>query len=361
MDKIILLLLVGVIGIILFHFMKKENFTYCRRYNTELPRVLREVLDEFSASITDLNDSCELYLPNYHNDNELEFVDYYIPRTDKYLTIYGAKELDRKNKIWNHLKQKYGRDKASTLIPECYDMNIDDEEEMVKDGNYYVMKGEVENAKGIIISNDKDKMKKEWLHSSTGYPFTIVQKAIKNPMLIKGRVYKLRMYVLVTCHNKEVNAYVHEKGGVFYAKKKFNPKRITYDNLVANSYWMKMLPQKFINEFMKELPEDLEEFQRYMALKNINVEDMYDKIDEKLRHIISAIDLCQKKPDKKMVNMYGIDMIFDENHEPWFIEMNAKPSLRFFNNRGLELKKGVWRDMFNMLIHDETKNMRQIL
>lgn len=357
MNKIILLALI----LLVVFFIKKENFTYCRRYNTELPRVIREVLDEFSANMTDLNDSCEVYLPNFHNNAELDFVDYYIPKTDKYLTIYNAKELDRKNKVWNHLKQKYGRKKASTLIPECYDLNLEDEEEMINDGDYYVMKGEVENAKGILISNDKKRMKKEWQESSTGYPFTIIQKAIKNPMLIKDRVYKLRMYVFVTCHNTQVNAFVHEKGGVFYAKKKFNPAKITYDNLVANSYWMKMLPQKFVNEFMRELPEDLEEFQRYMALQNINVEDMYDKIDEKLRHIISAIDLCKKHPSKKMVNMYGIDMIFDENFEPWFIEMNAKPSLRFFNKQGLKLKKQVWRDAFNYLVNDEMNNMRQIL
>ena len=46
MDKIILVLAVAIIGFMI----QRENFTYCRRYNTELPRVLREVLDEFSAN-----------------------------------------------------------------------------------------------------------------------------------------------------------------------------------------------------------------------------------------------------------------------------------------------------------------------
>lgn len=354
MDKIILILILTI----LVYFIRKENFTYCRRYNTELPRVMREVLDEFSADMTDLNNSCEIYIPNYHNNDELDYVDYFIPKTDKYLTIYNAKELDRKNKIWKNLKEKYGRERASTLIPECFE--LDEEEELINDG-YYLMKAEVENAKGILVTNDIERMKKEWKKSSIGYPFTIIQRLINNPMLIKERVFKLRMYVLVTCNNGKVNTYVHEKGGVFYAKSKFNSKKITYDNIVANSYWMKMLPEKYVNEFMSELPEDLDEFQQYMALQNINVEDMYDKIDEKLKQIVLAVDLCQKNPEKLMVNMYGIDMIFDANHEPWFIEMNAKPSLRFFNNQGLELKKNVWRDMFNMLIHGEINNMRQIL
>ena len=356
MDKIICFIF---FIIIVWYVIHRENFTYCRRYHTELPRVMKEVLDEFSANITDLNESCEVYLPNFHNNDELEYVDYYIPKTDKYLTIYGAKELDRKNKIWNHLKQKYGRKKASMLIPECFDLET--EENMIHDGDYYVMKGEVENAKGILITNDKERMKQEWSKSSTGYPFTIIQKAIKNPLLIKDRVFKLRMYVLVTCHQKKVQAFVHEKGGVFYAKKKFNPKKITYDNLVANSYWMKTLSPEFVSEFLSELPEDLAEFQRYMALQNISAEDLYDEIDNKLRHIIRAINLCQKHPEKKMVNMYGIDMIFDEHLQPWFIEMNAKPSLRFFNKQGLEMKKGVWRDMFNYLINNHMENMRQIL
>lgn len=356
MNKIIL---VFIIIIIIVFLRTKENFTYCRRYNTELPLVLKEVLDEFSAQLTNLNDSCEIYLPNYHNNKELEYVDYFIPKTDKYLTIYNAKELDHKNKIWNNLKQKYGRERASKLIPECY--NMDEEEDMIIDGNYYVMKGEVENAQGIIISNDKEKMKKEWKQSSTGYPFTIVQKALTNPLLIKERVFKLRLYLLVTCFQKNVSAYIHEQGGVFYAKKKFTPNKITYDNLVANSYWMKMLPKSFIDEFMSTLPENLDEFQRYMALQNINVEDMWDKIDEKLRQIITSINLCQNKPDKKMINMYGIDIIFDSNYEPWFIEMNAKPSLRFFNKQGFEMKKQVWRDMFNFLINNDMKNMRHIL
>lgn len=356
MDKIFLLVFI----ILIIYMIQKENFTYCRRNtSSELPRVLREVMEEFSAKLTDLNDSCQVYLPNYHNDDELEFVDYYIPNTNKYLTIYGAKELDRKNKMWYHLKQKFGREKASKLIPECFDM--DNEEEMIEDGQYYIMKGEVENAKGILVTNEKSRMKQEWSSSSIGYPFSIVQKVIKNPLLIKDRVFKLRLYLLITCHKGIVKAYVHDQGGVFYAKKKFNPEKITYDNIVANSYWMKMLPQKFIKEFMKDLPENLDEFQQYMAHQNINVKDMYDQIDEKLRHIISAVDLCQKKPEKKMINMYGIDMIFDETYEPWFIEMNAKPSLRFFNNQGLELKKQVWRDMFNMLLSGEKTNMRQIL
>lgn len=357
MNIIIIIVPILMVFLILFY---RENFTYCRRYNTQLPEVLKEVLDEFSADLTSLNNTCEVYLPNYHNDDELDYVEHRIPKTNKYLTIYKAKELDRKNKIWNNLKQKYGRKYASTLIPECFDFT---EEDLIEEGEnkYYVMKGEVENAKGILITNDKKRMKQEWQKSSTGYPFTIVQKTISNPLLINKRVFKLRMYLLVTCHRGKVNAYVHEKGGVFYAKELFNPKQITYQNIVANSYWMTSMSKQFIEKFMSHLPENLDEFQRYMALQNINVEEMYDKIDHKLVKVIQAVDLCQKNTDKKMINMYGIDMIFDENYEPWFIEMNAKPSLRFFNKQGMELKKQVWRDMFNMLIYDEINNFRQII
>ena len=53
--------------------------------------------------------------------------------------------------------------------------------------------------------------------------------------------------------------------------------------------------------------------------------------------------------DKHCFELYGFDVMFDENLKPWIIEVNASPSLTASSPTDYELKFGLLEDMLHIL------------
>ena len=53
--------------------------------------------------------------------------------------------------------------------------------------------------------------------------------------------------------------------------------------------------------------------------------------------------------DKHCFELYGFDILFDENLKPWLIEVNASPSLTASSPSDYELKFGLLEDMLHVL------------
>ena len=53
--------------------------------------------------------------------------------------------------------------------------------------------------------------------------------------------------------------------------------------------------------------------------------------------------------DKHCFELYGFDLMFDENLKPWIIEVNASPSLTASSPTDYELKFGLLEDMLHIV------------
>jgi tubulin polyglutamylase TTLL9 len=53
--------------------------------------------------------------------------------------------------------------------------------------------------------------------------------------------------------------------------------------------------------------------------------------------------------DKHCFELYGFDVLFDANLKPWFIEINASPSMTANTPSDYEMKVGLLDDTFTTL------------
>jgi tubulin polyglutamylase TTLL9 len=53
--------------------------------------------------------------------------------------------------------------------------------------------------------------------------------------------------------------------------------------------------------------------------------------------------------DKHCFELYGFDVLFDDNLKPWLIEINASPSMTANTKNDYETKVGLLEDVFAIL------------
>ena len=54
--------------------------------------------------------------------------------------------------------------------------------------------------------------------------------------------------------------------------------------------------------------------------------------------------------DKHCFELYGFDVLLDENLKPWLIEINASPSLTTTTESDLELKSELLKNVFEIVV-----------
>lgn len=57
--------------------------------------------------------------------------------------------------------------------------------------------------------------------------------------------------------------------------------------------------------------------------------------------------------DKHCFEMYGYDILIEDNLKPWLIEVNASPSVSTTTESDRVLKMNLMRDVFNIVIPPE--------
>ena len=93
-----------------------------------------------------------------------------------------------------------------------------------------------------------------------------------------------------------------------------------------------------------------QQLRRYLTAKH--GVDKTDKAFADMDNIfIKSLQSVQKViiNDKHCFEMYGYDILLDENLKPWLIEINASPSLTASNREDYELKYGLLTDVLNII------------
>ena len=91
-------------------------------------------------------------------------------------------------------------------------------------------------------------------------PKAVIQKYVANPLLIKGRKFEFRVYLLVASVNPVI-AYYHE-GFLKIALNKFDPLSKDFTYHVVDS------------EVTKEILDDIEFYGSWNNLSRIDIDDM---------------------------------------------------------------------------------------
>lgn len=175
----------------------------------------------------------------------------------------------------------------------------------------------------------------------------VVQRYIHNPYLINGRKFDIRIYVLVTSYNP-LKAWLYRSGFARFSNTRYSLESID-DSYV---HLTNVAIQKTAPDYDPEKGSkwSLQQLRHYLTAKH-GTETVDKSFSEMDNIFIKCLQSVQKViiNDKHCFEMYGFDILLDENLKPWLIEINASPSLTASSREDYELKYGLLTDLLNII------------
>ena len=185
---------------------------------------------------------------------------------------------------------------------------------------------------------------------------------ISNPHLINGLKYDLRVYVVVTSFNP-LKIYLYNEGLVRFATqiystniKDLKKKYIHLTNFSVNKNAPNYVKNKNSNvdgEGSKWSHSALKKKYRELG---IDVETLFSKIkDVIVKTIISSetsmLDMNSRsfKYRNSFFELYGFDILIDDNLKPWVLEVNVSPSLNSSAPLDRKIKTSLIVDILNLI------------
>ncbi|KAJ3183349.1 putative tubulin polyglutamylase ttll1 [Gaertneriomyces sp. JEL0708] len=251
------------------------------------------------------------------------------------------------------------------FVPTTYtlpgDYNLFTEEFRKNPSSVWIMKP-TDKARGIgiFIINKLQQIRKwsrdtkfqQWSYANCKDTY-VISRYIGNPLLIGGKKFDLRMYVLVTSWRPLI-AYKYKQGFTRFCSIKYTS---DVDNL-ANTF------MHLTNVSIQKYGEDYNETNGgKWSLKNLllylratrgqeTVEKLMNEIDSIIVHSLRAVQNLMTN-DRHCFECYGYDIIIDADLRPWLIEVNASPSLSATTASDRLIKHSLINDILNIVVPDE--------
>ncbi|XP_059486933.1 polyglutamylase complex subunit TTLL1 [Neocloeon triangulifer] len=218
------------------------------------------------------------------------------------------------------------------ILPADYNMFV--EEYRKSPLSTWIMKpcGKSQGA-GIFLINRLSKLKKWSRESKT--PFNpaiakesyVISRYIDNPLLIGGKKFDLRLYVLVTSF-RPLKAYLFKQGFCRFCTVKYDAAVQELDNTFAHLTNVSIQRQGGEYNSMHGGKLSVQNLRLYLEStrgKSVT-ERLFANISWLIVHSLRAVASVMAS-DRHCFECYGYDIIIDSKLKPWLIEVNASPSL----------------------------------
>ena len=172
----------------------------------------------------------------------------------------------------------------------------------------------------------------------------IVSRYINNPLLVGGKKFDLRIYVVVTSY-RPLKAYISRLGFARFCNVKYSAEVGDIDNMYVH----------LTNVAIQKHGEDYNESHgNKWSIANLRLylegthgraatEDLFSGINDCIVHSLRSVQNVIIN-DRHCFELYGYDLLIDENLKPWLIEVNASPSLSATTEDDRTLKNRVIHD-----------------
>ena len=329
----------------------KKSFIKCNK--NKVKGIISDIFVKNNIYKNKTDTNWDIYLPCGYNNVEAELKTI-IPTNDNQI-IFGISGCDKavsKNNIWSLLENKYGREKASSIMPETYILNNKEHMNLFvihyQPSHKYILKKNVQRKEGLLMTNQLTTIVNA---NKEGYK--VVQKYLKDVFLINNRKINLRIYLVIKCMNGVINAFIHPRGKCIYTNKDYDPDSLDFENNIT-SYNLEL-------EIYKINPLTFEELKEYLKKINLDYDLLFNRIITIIKETIIASkkELCQLKNIYKNTTfqLFGLDVIFNNKLEPFLLEFNKGPDMQPKTDVDRIIKTKVQEDMFDLvhLIYN-TKN-----
>ncbi|OWF40925.1 tubulin polyglutamylase TTLL4-like [Mizuhopecten yessoensis] len=272
----------------------------------------------------------------------------------------GSFQIGRKDRLWRNLSkmQLHSGKKEFGFFPQTFVLPYDNKllKRAWEDGGNkqkWIIKPPA-SARGIGI-----KVISKW-NQIPRKRAVIVQRYLGRPYLINDSKFDMRIYVYVSSYDP-LRVYVFEDGLARFASCKYSSS-------------MKNLNNKFMHLTNYSINKKNEEYQangdeklcqghkwglkalwNYMKRQGINTAAIWENIKD----LVIKTIICADSPINSMIKanvrsryciheLFGFDILLDENLKPWILEVNISPSLHSNSQLDINIKGQMIRDLFNI-------------
>eukprot|EP01029_Cantina_marsupialis_P007224 TRINITY_DN1799_c0_g2_i1.p1 TRINITY_DN1799_c0_g2~~TRINITY_DN1799_c0_g2_i1.p1 ORF type:complete len:414 (+),score=111.55 TRINITY_DN1799_c0_g2_i1:66-1307(+) len=173
----------------------------------------------------------------------------------------------------------------------------------------------------------------------------IVQRYVENPYLIGGKKFDLRLYVLVTSFSP-LTVWVYRSGFARFSSTRYSSNMKEISNL--HMHLTNVSIQKKADDYSKDqgCKWDLRELKLFLLSKHGSKEvgKLFADIQSMILRSLFSVENVMIN-DKHCFELYGFDVMIDDDLKPWLIEVNASPSLTAETPYDHDLKFGVLEDL----------------
>ena len=179
---------------------------------------------------------------------------------------------------------------------------------------------------------------------------TVIQKYIENPLVIKGRKFDIRQWVLVTNFNP-LTVYLFDTPYIRFGAEDFHLDdfKNIFSQLTGNS--IAKHSEKFENSEIEGDMWETEQFREF--LKNREGKDVWPQIQEKIKKVViyalhSAKHKIMKR--KNAFEVLGFDIMIDDLLNVYLIEINLSPDWTYSTKVTEKLIKIASEDIIKVIV-----------
>ncbi|XP_022105734.1 probable tubulin polyglutamylase TTLL1 isoform X2 [Acanthaster planci] len=210
---------------------------------------------------------------------------------------------------------------------------------------------------GIFLINKLSQLKK-WSRDSRTSSFQapsakdayVIAKYIDNPLLIGGKKFDLRIYVLVTTY-RPLKCYIYKLGFCRFCTVKYSANVNELDNMFIHLTNVSI--QKHGEEYNAQHGGKWTVHNLRLYLEGTRGKEVTDKLFDEMNwvivHSLKAMANVMAN-DRHCFECYGYDIIIDDNLKPWLIEVNASPSLTSTTANDRIMKYNLINDSLNIVM-----------
>ncbi|CAI2347509.1 unnamed protein product [Caenorhabditis sp. 36 PRJEB53466] len=325
-----------------------NRLTWC--HNSLLPIVMRQTLSASHFTVVDES----LFHVGYWG-RHLKSAQYRTLQPHQKVNHFpGAFHIGRKDRLWMHIQQQQQRFAQDfDIMPFTYILPNDRAEllrYLEEDATRHVIVKPPASARGTGIQVTRKP--KDFPTTAT----LVAQHYVERPLTINRAKFDLRLYAYVPTF-EPLRVYIYEQGLVRFAS-------VPYTHCVSNiSNKYMHLTNYSINKLAeqdgvanKPVPKwSLTHLWDYFDEQGIARGEIQRQIEDV---IVKAFISCEKPIRDHMTRflsqeficyeLFGIDILLDENLKPWLLEVNISPSLHSGTPLDVAVKAPLAKDVLNL-------------
>ncbi|KAL5009107.1 hypothetical protein ScPMuIL_014688 [Solemya velum] len=268
-------------------------------------------------------------------------------------------ELTRKDRLYKNIQrmQQIKSFKQFDFIPQSFILPSEYQDycaSFLKDKSPWIVKPVASSrGRGVFLVHHPDQVPLD--------ENLIVCKYVNNPMLIDGFKFDIRLYVVVTSYDPLL-IYLYEEGLTRFATVKYEKsvRHIRNQCMHLTNYSV----NKKSNDYVKNDDADVEDYGnkwslgamlRYLRAHGKDTAAMMMRIEDVIIKTIVSVELPIATACKMFMphrgncfELYGFDILVDENLKPWVLEVNLSPSLACDSPLDSKIKTNLICDMFSL-------------